>query len=157
MSKKSTFNAASVSLGLYGAFFKAVSEELGVDKAVALHAKGGKQNGAALAGMLKSELGKRKFNLAAWERAYTSFMEMIGITPEFKRRGSTLTLTVHHCPIYEGLKGAGMDHKTIESMCSQATANENAELKNAFPMLSGCLKFRATPEDPCVEEFVVLK
>jgi hypothetical protein len=157
MSKKDTFNAASVSLAFYAGFFKDVAQEFGFEKAVALHASQGKKSGAALAGLLKNELGNKKFNLAAWERVYTSFMEQLGIKPEFKRKGSTLTLTVGHCPIYEGFKSAGLDHRAIESMCSQMTASENAELKNAFPMLSGCLKFRATPEEPCVEEFVLLK
>jgi hypothetical protein len=157
MSKKGTFNAASVSLGFYGGFFKDVAQEFGFEKAVALHASQGKKSGAALAGMLKNELGKKKFNLAAWERVYTSYMVPLGITPDFKRKGSTLELTVGHCPIYEGFKSAGLDHKTIELMCNQMTALENAELKNAYPTLSGCLKFRSTPDEPCVEEFVLLK
>jgi hypothetical protein len=157
MSKKSTFNTASVLLGSYGAFFKEVSQELGLDKAVALHSKGGKQTGAALAGMLKNELGNKKLNLAAFESVYGNFVEQLGITPDFKKKHSTLTLTVGHCPVYEGFKNAGLDHKTIELMCSQMTALENAELKNAYPMLSGCLKFRSTPDEPCVEEFVLLK
>ena len=157
MSKKSTFNASSVSFGFYGGFFKDVSQELGLDKAVALHANQGKQTGAALAGMLKNELGSKKLNLAAFESVYAKFIEQIGITPDFKKKRSSLTLTVGHCPIYEGCRSAGLDHKTIELMCSQMTALENAELKKAYPMLSGCLKFRSTPDEPCVEEFVLLK
>jgi hypothetical protein len=157
MSKKSTFNTASFLFGFYAGFFKEVSQELGLDKAVALHAKAGKQTGAALAGMLKNELGSKKLNLAAWESVYGKFIEQIGITPDFKKKRSTLALTVGHCPLYEGYKNAGLDHKTIELMCSQMTALENAELKNAYPMLSGCLKFRSTPDEPCVEEFILLK
>lgn len=157
MSKKSIFNTASILFGSYASFFKDVSQEFGLDKAAALHANQGKQTGAALAGMLKNELGSKKLNLAAFESVYAKFVEQLGITPDFKKRRSTLSLTVDRCPIYEGFRSAGLDHKTIELLCNKVSALENAELKNAYPTLSGCLKFRSTPDEPCVEEFVLLK
>ena len=134
-----------------------MSQELGLGKTVALHANAGKQAGAALADILKNDLGSKKLNLAAWESVYTRFVEQIGITPDFKKRRSTLALTVHHCPMYEGFRNAGLDHRTIELICSQMMALQHAELKNAYPMLSGSLKFRSMPDEPCVEEYVLLK
>ncbi len=157
MSKKGAFGAASASFGIYGGFFKDVSQEVGFERAVALHSNQGKHFGARLAGMLKEELGNRKLNLAAFERVYARALGQVGITPDFEKKRSTLRSTVNACPIYDGLKSAGLDDKTIESLCTQMSALEYGELKNAFPMLSACLKFRTTPDEPCVEEFVVIK
>jgi hypothetical protein len=157
MSKKSAFNAASMLIGSYGGFIKDVSQEIGLEKAVALYTNQGKQNGAAYAAMLKNELGSKKFNLGAWELTYTKLLQMLGITPDSKRKGSTLTFNVVRCPIYEGFRSAGLDHKTIEMMCNQIWASEYSELKKAYPMLSSYLKFRSAPDEPCIEEFVVLK
>jgi hypothetical protein len=157
MSKKDVFNAAKGSFAFYGGFFKDVAQELGPDKAVALHANQGKPFGAAVAGMLKDELGRKKLNLAAWESVYAKACREFGITAEFEKKRSTLKAKVGHCPIYEGCISAGLDHKTIEAMCSQMAALEYEEVKKLYPQFSGCLKFRATPDESCVEEFVLLK
>jgi hypothetical protein len=157
MSNKSAFKAASASFSFYGALFKDLSQEIGLEKALALHSNRGKDFGAQLAGLLKEELGRRKVNLAALESVSAKSVAQSGITPDFEKKGSTLRSKIGQCPIYEGLKSAGLDQNTIEAMCTKMAAVEYEELKTAFPMLSGCLKFRSTPEEPCVEEFVLIK
>lgn len=157
MSKKDSFNATKGSFSLYGGFFKDVAQELGLEKAVALHANQGKLFGAAVASMLKEELGRKKFNLATLESVYTKVLQEFGMTPEFEKGRSTLKVEFLRCPIYEGCVSAGLDHKTIELMCNQYGANESEEIRKVFPQLSGCLKFRSAPDEPCVEEFVVSK
>ncbi len=157
MSRKTTFNAAKSGLTTFGLFFKDAVPEIGLDKALAIHASHGKLVGAGWACMLKSELEGRKVNLAAWQRVFTKIADEIGLTLEFKKRPSTLTAKIYDCPVYAGCIEAGLDHKTVESLCSQRVALEYEEVKKEFPQFSGCLKFRATPEEPCVEEFVILK
>ena len=157
MNKKATFNAAKESFSFYGGFFKDVAQEVGLEKALALHANQGKPFGAALAGMLKEELGRKKLNVAAFESVYMKAAEGFGLSPEFEKGRSTLKVKSLRCPIYEGWVNAGLDHKTIEMMCSRQGANEYEEIKKAFPQFSGCLKFRSAPDEPCVEEFVILK
>jgi hypothetical protein len=157
MGKKSAFNAAKTSASIFGLFFKDVVPEIGLDKALAIHAGNGKLFGAAWASMLKGELGRRKLNLAAWQRVFTKTTGEIGSTPKFEKRRSVLTARILDCPFYAGCIEAGLDHKTVESMCSQRVALEYEEMKKEYPGFSGCLKFRATPDEPCVEEFVVTK
>jgi hypothetical protein len=157
MGKKSTFNAAKSGLTTFGLFFKDAVPEIGLDKALAIHASHGKLVGAGWAAMLKSELGGRKVNLAAWQRAFTKICDEVGITPEFEKRRGTLAAKICDCPIYAGCIEAGLDHKTVESLCSQRVALEYEEVKKEFPQFSGCLKFRASADEPCVEEFVILK
>jgi hypothetical protein len=157
MSKKATFKAASASFGMYGGFFKDVSEQVGLEKTAALHANQGKKFGAHFAGALKEELGRKKLNVATLESVYGKMLDLFGIMPRFQRKRSTLSATVSQCPIYEGLSSAGLDHKTIELMCSQMAAAEYEVLRNVFPNLSGCVKFRSAPDQACVEELVVTK
>ena len=157
MSKKSTFQATSASLSMYGGFFKDVSQDVGLEKAVAWHANQGKGYGAQLAGALKEELGRKKLNLSTLESVYAKALGLFGIVPKFEKKRSTLSVTVSQCPMYEGLSRAGLDHKTIELMCSQMAVAEYEVLKNAFPNLSGCVKFRSAPDQACVEEFVITR
>ena len=157
MSKKSTFNAAKSGSLTFGLFYKDAAQEIGPDKALAIHAGHGKLVGAACAAMLKNELGRRKLNLAAWQRVFTEITGEIGITPEFAKRHSTLTAKVYDCPFYAGCIEAGLDHKTVESLCSRRVALEYEEVKKEYSQFSGCLKFRATAKEPCIEEYKVLK
>jgi len=142
---------------MYGAFFKDVAAEFGLEKAMALHAKQGKQFGEQFATALRAELGRKKLNTATLESAYRKMLDLFGIVPKFEKKRATLSVIVNQCPFYNGLSSAGLDHKTIELMCGQIAAAEYGVIKNAFPNLSGCVKFRSAPDQACVEEFVVTK
>ena len=157
MSKKSSYIASKGSLSLYGGFFKAVAQEIGLEKALALHENLWKSMGAASVGMLREKLGRKKVNLAAWQSIEEKFCEDFGFAAEFKKQGSTLSIKTLECPIYAGFKEAGLDHSTIESMCNKMASAVYGEVKKDFPQFSGSLKFRDTPDKACVEEFVLLK
>ena len=157
MSKKSSYIASKGALSLYGGFFKAVAQDIGLEKALALHENLWKSLGAASVTALKEKLGRRKVNLAAWQSIEEKFCEDLGFTAEFKKQGSTLTVKTLECPIYAGFKEAGLDHGTIESMCNKMADAVYGEAKREFPQLSGSLKFRDTPDKACVEQFVLLK
>ena len=157
MSPKASYKAASASFGLYGGLFKDITQEVGFEKAAAMHANRGKEFGAQVAAMMKQELGGKKLTLNGLESMYSKILEQMGIKPEIAKKRSTLISTVHQCPVYEGLKNAGLDHNAIEKMCTQMSLAEYEQLKDSFPMLSICLKFRSTPDEPCVEEFVIIK
>jgi len=156
MSTKS-FKAASTSFWMYGGVLKDLIEEIGMEKTVAIHAKRGKEFGAQLASGIKNELGSKKINLAAWQSYYAKALDAIGIKPAFDKKRSVLKTSVHQCPVYEGLMNAGLDHDTIGKMCTQMSVLEYEELKKNFPAMSVCLKFRSTPEEPCVENFTIIK
>jgi hypothetical protein len=157
MKKKGSYIASKGALTLYGGLFKSVVQEVGLDKALAMHASLWSSMGTTSAGMLREKLGRKKVNLAAWQSIEAKFCDDFGIASEFKKRGSTLSVQTVDCPIYEGWKSAGLDHNTIELMCNKMAGAIYEELKKEFPQLSGCLKFRATPDEACVEEFVLLK
>ncbi len=157
MTKKSSYIATKGAMSLYGGLFKSVVQEIGLKKALTMHGNLWGSMGTMSAGMLKEKLGCKKVNLAAWQSIEEEFCEQFGMGSEFKKRGSTLSIKTVDCPIYEGWKAAGLDHHTIELLCSKMAEAVYAELKKEFPQISGCLKFRAASDEACVEEFVLLK
>ncbi len=157
MSKDAAFNASKQMSSLYAGFFKDAAEVMGLEKAVETHAIQGKPFAAAVSSALKEKLGKKKLNYAAFESVYAGAREALGFKDEYRKGRSVLTVEALRCPIYEGYAAAGLDHKTIEMMCSRMAALEYDEIKKSFPEFSGCLKFRSAPDGRCVEEFVILK
>ncbi len=157
MSKKEIYKTTKDSFTMYAGFFRDVAQEVGLEKAVALHANQGKPYGAAMAGMLKQKLGSKKLNAAAFEPIAAKIGEGFGMMPEFEKHRSSLKVRWHSCPVYEACVSAGLDHKTIEMMCSRFSAAGYEEIKTVYPQLSACLQFRSAPGEPCTEEFVILK
>jgi hypothetical protein len=157
MSKKDSYNATKQTFQVYGGFFKEAAQEMGMEKALALHGNQGKPLGAALAGMLREELGRKKLNFAAIETVMTKALQSWGMTPAYEKKRGILKVKHAHCPIYDGLSSVGFDHQTIEMMCHRMAALEYDEIKQAFPQLSACVKVRASAEEPCIEEFAIVK
>ncbi len=157
MGKKPVFEATKQMTAFYSGFFKDVAQEIGLEKSVELLGNQSKPFGAAVAGMLKQELGNRKINYAAFESVYSRLRGALGFQDEYKKNRAGLKVTTGRCPFYEGFASAGLDHKSIEMICSRTAAVEYEEIKKAYPQFSGCLKFRSAPDQPCLEEFVILK
>jgi len=158
MATEDAFNAAKVVFTMYGGFFKDVAAEIGMERALALHAKTGESFAAMLAAMTKERLGGREFDLKTLaavesEGAARGF----GMTCETEAGPASIRNTWLRCSLYEGLRDAGLDHDVIAQMCHRGAAVEFAALNETFPRLSGSVKFRATPDQPCVEELVHAK
>ena len=157
MKQNSRYIASKGALALYGGLFKSVVQEVGLEKALAMHGSLWSSMGNASVAMLKETLGRKKLSLAAWQSIEEEFCQQFGMGAEFIRRGSTLSVRTADCPIYAGWKEAGLDHSTIESMCNTMAVAIYGEIRKDFPQLSGSLKFRETLDKACVEEFVLLK
>ena len=157
MAREDAFDAAKAAFGMYGGFLKDVAQEIGMEKALAFHAKQGEALGAMTAGMTKEQLGDKQFDMKTFASVLSGGYQMLGIAYEIEENPASLKITAFQCPIYEGLGSAGLDDKTIELLCSGMSAAEFAEEKKVFPQLSMCLKFRSAPEQPCVEEYALEK
>jgi hypothetical protein len=157
MSKKATFDATKQSMSLYAGLFKDVAQEVGLERALELHAKQGTAMGVGVAEILKAELGRKKLNLSALESMTTKVAGSIGMTPKFEKKKGILKAIHGRCPVYEACLGVGLDPQVIERMCQQMAALEYDEIKKAFPQFSGCVKVRSIADEPCIEEFAILK
>ena len=157
MGREDVFNAVKSVASIYGGFFKDVAEEIGMERALALHAKQGEGFGVMLAGMVRDQLGDKEFDMKTFSSVYSGAYEGFGFTYEMEESHTSILVKAYQCPLYEGFKMAGLDDKTIESMCSLMSAAEYAEIKKVYPELTGRVKFRTAPDKPCVEEFLLEK
>jgi hypothetical protein len=153
MPDENVYRAAAAAFSLYGGFFKDVVQETSLERAVSLHAKQGEAFDAMLVGMIRERLGGKELDLRTFACARAEALEVLGMTAQVEEAPGSVTIGVQNCPLYDGLRMAGVEHDTIEAMCRRGVDLGYAKLAEAFPRLSGCLKFRAAPDQPCVEEF----
>ncbi len=152
---ENVFNAAKAAFSLYGGLFRDVAHEFGLDKALAIHARQAEAFDAVLVDLLKKRLGERQLELKTFASARSEALRVLGITVRIDEDPSSLRVAVGPCPLYEGLRAAGLPHTTIEAMCQRGVDLGYARLAEAFPGLSGSLQFRRSPDQPCVEEFTL--
>jgi hypothetical protein len=154
MGSEVAFNAAKGAYGTYGALLKDIAQEVGMERALALHARRGEGYGAMVAGMIKDELGDEEFNMQALASVLSGITEEGGLIAKVEGTQTSATCEVFECPLYEGLKMAGWSHEDIEKTCNCFGAAERNELQKSYPQLSASLKFRSAPDQSCVEEFL---
>ncbi len=153
MASEDAFNAAMSSFSMYGGLLKDVAAEFGMDRALDLHAKQGETFGTGLAGMLRDHQGDGHLKIETLTAVFSEVGEGFGLSPEVEETPTKVSFTHHRCPIYDGLKMAGWNHEEIKAACEGMVGSEIAALKEAYPQLSGCVTFRASSDEPCVEEF----
>ena len=158
IAREATFNAAKAAYSAYGGLLKDVAQEMGMEKAVALHARRVQAFYVALAGMIRDRLGGNEFDLNTFSSALKDVNNtFFGCIFEIEENPGSLTCNYLQCPIYDGFRSAGLDHQAIELICTGGESSGLAEFKKALPQVSGSLRFRAAPDQSCVQEFVLEK
>jgi len=157
MGSKDALNAATSAYSTYGGLFKEVVKEFGMEKALALAAKQGESMGAQMAATLKKKLGGKELDTKTVAAVTKEMMDGSGYTYEMKETPASVVMKVDKCPFYEGLKMAGLDDKTIKSICTRMGEGTNDVIKKQFPKLQTRLKFRTSPDSFCTEEFALRK
>lgn len=155
MGKEELYGAAKGTYSLVGGFLKDVAQEIGMERATALYANQGKTFGTMLTGMINEKLGDNELDTATIASVMAEATDGLGFTAKIETSPTSVQIKTSRCPIYDGFREAGLDHETIGSICSRVSALEQAELKKSYPQLSGCMKFRAAADRPCVEEFSI--
>jgi len=155
MASEDAFNTWVGSMNMYGALFKLVVKEIGLDKALKLNAAVGGLYGDQMGKALKEQLAGKKFNIKNLNKVLTPMFIGWGVSPEIKESSKSITLRMDKCPQYEGFKMAGLDDKTIEKMCSTMVKAECDAINKYYPGLEGRVKFRESPKDACIEEFII--
>jgi steroid delta-isomerase-like uncharacterized protein len=156
IARKTAFNATKAAYSLYGGFLKDVAQEMGMERALSLHARRYVANYAMFAGMITERTGSNELDLSTFSAALKELSNAIfGITFEVEENPNSVRFNYHQCPVYEGFRSAGLDHQTIDLICTRGESAGMAELERIFPQVSCSLKFRSTSEQPC--EFVFEK
>lgn len=155
MNDERGFLAAQKAYALYAAFFQAVAREVGMEKALALHASVHAEHGIASARALEDRMIDTPFNLRKLGFILQESDVKIGIDWQLAQmNGASALLTNGHCALYDGYRSGGLDEATAEALCQTgAPAQLGAMLKEFDPRICYRLKFyRGTPGEACIEE-----
>jgi len=151
------FEGVKNAMTMYGGFFQDVAKEIGMERALALHAKQGEVFGKWMAAALKDKSAEKGLNTVMIAELLKKTLEPWGLIYSPEIQADRVNAKHEQCPMYEGWRGAGLDHATIQSMCQSNVQGINAALQATYPGLSEKVQFRATPEDACVEEFALAR
>lgn len=155
LSKEAAYSASMSTMSMYGGLFQSIVKELGMAKALEMHAKQGEPFGHELGKVLKQQLSGKKLDVKELHKALMPMMSSFGFDLEVHENPKSLVLKVSKCPMYDGLKMSGLKHDTIEKMCSAMSKAEYDSIKSHYPELQGSVKFRKMPGEACQEEFVI--
>lgn len=150
------YEAIKSSFTFYGKFFQAVAQEIGLDKALALNAAQGRELGAFVASLIDARAAGRPPDTRALAAAAREYYDAFGVTCSARQTPGKVVVTATLCPIYDGLAAAGLDHHTIQAVCTSLGATQHAALHDSCPAVAATLDFRAAPGAPCVEEFALV-
>ncbi len=155
MTEEQVFVATRKVYALYAAFFKAVAQEIGIEKALALHALAHEEQGMASAKLIKEKIGDAPFDLQKLGLILQQSNLSIGINSELvEATGSSALFKNWQCPMYDGYRMGGLDDETAEALCQKgAAAKLGTMLKEIDPRITYRLKsYRLKPDEPCDEE-----
>jgi len=158
MSEKA-FDATKSVMGMFGAFFKAVAQEIGMDRAFGLLSETFDGLGAMAGKMTKEQMGLEKLDVDTASSIYNGICEVYGISPEIEKSPTKAVFRCSKCSFYEGLQSAGIDHETNRSFCNKGLAvMVNSLVENLDPTaVYNFTKFRSEPYDFCEEEIIIKK
>ncbi len=139
---------------LYGKLFQAYAESTSLEKAVEVHGKIYGPAGEAWAKALKEKLKGKEIPIKIFSEVYRS-LSTIGVENEYEAVPNSFKVIGHDCPVYNGLRAAGLDHDTIGLMCIEAGNQIIGEFKKSFPNVEASFRFRNYPEGTCLEEYTI--
>jgi hypothetical protein len=154
-----TFNGSKNALTTFFAYFNAVAQEIGMERALALHTKMAEVRGANMGKMLKEQSALEEFDpKAAASLARNSIEKGYGISSEvIEESPQSVVFKVGRCPLYEAAQELGLDAEVIETLCrAGALRFMYTTVKQLNPNLNYKLrKFRSAADDFCEEEIVL--
>lgn len=155
MSSDGEFRAAAAVFSMYGGLFRSVAAEIGLEKALVLHARQGARVGEGIAELTRMRLGgSANLNMEVFGTSICRLYESLGFEQTMEQDAHSVSCKCTRCPMYEGLRNAGIDHDTIGEMCARMSLAEGAALRSKFPNLWGAIEFRENADGICVEKFV---
>jgi hypothetical protein len=140
---------------LYGAFFKTVAHEVGVDEALAMHEQAHEEQGIASARLLKDGLGDEPPDLQKLGAVLQQSNLSIGIDSQLSRADAlSIVFSNATCPMYDGYRMGGLDDEMAEALCQRGAP---AKLGTMLGLLDPGICYRLThyrsnPDEPCEEE-----
>jgi len=155
MVSENVFIAAKSSFSVLGSFFMAIADEFGEQKAVEMYGR----QGRAFGGILGELFSQHMLTSDAEEKIAAELRdvyEQFGFILESSTRRGKIHIDSYRCPIYEGLRSAGLGHDMIRRMCMAFVSQEASRLKELHPDADRFLtEFRKSADGCCREEFLL--
>ncbi len=154
MSSEDIYKVARNIFGRYGAFFKIVVREIGMEKALELHAEAHRDLGVATADTIRESMKGVEFNLETLGPLLRDGNISHGLMTEMVETPCSILLRNSRCPVYDGYRMAGLDNVTAKALCQYgAIAKIGTTVNLLNPKLSYELThYRSKPDESCVEE-----
>ena len=151
------FEAAKTAYTLYGWLLQEMAKEFGWEKAIEMYTRLGDPWAKMFGGLLRDQCGERKVDSASVASVVEGIDRGFGVDFDLEARDDGVTHRGARCPLYEGLSAAGIDHATIDRLCSAASNRAYERMHASFPELTVKIKFREKADDVCVEEYALAK
>ncbi len=154
MSSEDIYKVARNIFGRYGAFFKIVAREIGMEKTLVLHAEAHRDLGVATADTIRESMKGVEFNLETLGPLLRDGNISHGLMTEMVETPSSILLKNSRCPVYDGYRMVGLDDETAEALCEHgAIAKIGTTVNLLNPRLSYELThYRSKPDESCVEK-----
>ena len=160
MTNEDAFNVAKNVFSMYGTFFNAVAQEIGVEQALNLHTKTCEMMGAHMGQTTKEQMGIKELDAKTAAMVNRSVVSGFGISNvDVEEKPTSVLIKTYECPVYEGNRAVGIDDENIEVMCRKGPIIfMETFYKQLDPNVSYQLKkFRSAPDDCCEEEITLRK
>ncbi len=157
MAIEDTFNGAKNAQTFFYAYFNAVAEEIGMERALALVTKMAESMGAKTGKMIKEQSGVEEFDAKSAALQVINMAEGLGnILEVIEESPQKVVIKCGRCPSYEAAQEVGLDAETIEAECrASALRVLDTMVKQLNPNLNYKLtKYRSSADDFCEEEIV---
>jgi hypothetical protein len=158
MAIQDTFNGAKNAYAFYGAYLNTVAQELGMERALALHTKMLEGMGPIQGKAIKEQAGAGEIDAKAAYSLAKAVPESLGLVFEVQEESpSAVRWRCRGCSVYEGWRMAGLDDTTLETMCRAGSVRfMDAVVKQLNPRLSYEIhRYRSAADDSCEEQIVL--
>lgn len=157
MAIEDVFNGAKTALVLYNAYLNTVAGEIGMVRALSLHADMCDAMGSNQGQVLKEQSGMDEFDAKSTWSILKIALSNLGISLEvLEETPQSVLVRCGRCSVFEAGRLMGHDAETIETFCrSGPNRFMDAATKQLNPLLGHKLvKFRSEPDDFCEEAIV---
>jgi len=144
---------------MFGAFFNTVIQEVGMEKALALLSKCMEDMGSMMGKTMKEQMGIKELDAKTIISMMKELGEDFGFGSVIEESPTAVLVKQTKCPFYKGLQEVGFNHETIEAFCRNGpVVTMKVWIEQLDPNVDYQLKkFLSSPDDFCVEEFVLKK
>ena len=157
MATNEVYAAAKAAFTFHNSYLKAVGEEIGMSKAIALQSRMCEAVGTMQGKIMREQAGGQDCDAKTAYAIVKAIPETLGILGEVIEEDSkTVRFECGKCSVYAGAMEAGIDERTRETICRDCSVKYmDSMVKQLNPRLSFRLaKFRSSPDDICIEEIV---